>query len=125
VLDTYQFKRVFNQERVNRSVNRPNFLDDQSTGLLDNSNVSVIKCSNLFKTINEKKNLCKTINRKKIVEEISFDIKQSEILGIIGPSGAGKSTLFKILTMMEKRDSGEVVLDGISIDNEDGQYAAA
>jgi len=116
VLDTHQFKRVFNQERVNRSLNRPNFLNDQSTGLLEKSNDSVIKCSKLFKTINEKKNLCKKTNTKKIVENISFDIKQKEILGIIGPSGAGKSTLFKILTMMETRDSGEVVLGGISID---------
>ena len=124
-LDTLQFKRVFNQERANRSFYRPNSLDDQSKGLIDNSNDSVISCANLIKTINEKKNLCEKTNTKKIVEDISFDIKKGEILGIIGPSGAGKSTIFKILTMMETRDSGEVFLGGISIDKEDGQYAAA
>ena len=69
--------------------------------------------------------LSKSINGEKIVKDISFKIKKGEILGLIGPSGAGKSTIFKILTMIEKRDSGEVVLDGISIDGYCKQYNRA
>jgi len=69
--------------------------------------------------------LSKSIDGEKIVKDISFSIKEGEILGLIGPSGAGKSTIFKILTMMEKRDSGEVVLDGISIDGYRKQYDRA
>jgi ABC-2 type transport system ATP-binding protein len=69
--------------------------------------------------------LSKSIDGERIVKDISFSIKEGEILGLIGPSGAGKSTIFKILTMMEKRDSGEVVLDGISIDGYRKQYDRA
>ena len=46
-----------------------------------------------------------------------------EILGIIGPSGAGKSTIFRILAMMNKRDSGDITLDTISIDGYFNHYA--
>jgi ABC-type multidrug transport system ATPase subunit len=56
---------------------------------------------------------------------VSFNIKAGEILGLIGPTGAGKSTIFKILAMYEKRDSGEVLIDGISIDGYFKQYNRA
>ena len=69
--------------------------------------------------------LSKTINGQKIVKDVSFNIKAGEILGLIGPTGAGKSTIFKILAMYEKRDSGEVLIDGISIDGYFKQYNRA
>lgn len=46
------------------------------------------------------------------LNEISFDVKQGEALGIIGRNGAGKSTLLKILSRITSPTSGEVRLKG-------------
>ena len=46
------------------------------------------------------------------LKEVSFEIKEGEIFGIIGMSGAGKSTLVRTLNRLEEVTSGEVVFDG-------------
>ena len=46
------------------------------------------------------------------VKDISFDIEQGEIFGIIGLSGAGKSTLVRCLNLLEKPSSGSVLIGG-------------
>lgn len=46
------------------------------------------------------------------LKEVSFEVKEGEILGIIGPNGAGKSTLLKILSRITKPTSGEALIDG-------------
>lgn len=51
------------------------------------------------------------------VDAVSFDVKRGEIVSIIGPNGAGKTTLFNLLTGQLKPDSGEVALDGRSINS--------
>lgn len=51
----------------------------------------------------------KTINA---LDEISFDIKEGEIVGYIGPNGAGKSTTIKIMCGILVPTSGECVIDG-------------
>lgn len=48
---------------------------------------------------------------KKAVDDISFEIKEGEIVGFIGPNGAGKSTTIKMLSGILYPDSGEVVID--------------
>ncbi|MEO7403810.1 MAG: energy-dependent translational throttle protein EttA, partial [Burkholderiales bacterium] len=45
-----------------------------------------------------------------LIDKLSFKIPAGAIVGIIGPNGAGKSTLFKLITGVEKPDSGEVVI---------------
>lgn len=49
---------------------------------------------------------------KKAVDDISFSIKEGEIVGFIGPNGAGKSTTIKMLSGILYPDAGEVVIDG-------------
>lgn len=49
------------------------------------------------------------------LSNISFNIKAGEIFGIIGHSGAGKSTLIRCLNLLEKPDSGEVILDNVNL----------
>ena len=44
-------------------------------------------------------------------------IPSNEIFGIIGRSGAGKSSLVRLVSMMERPDSGEVLYDGLRVDN--------
>jgi len=46
------------------------------------------------------------------VADVSLDIKQGEIFGLIGFSGAGKSTLLRLINLLERPDSGSVVVDG-------------
>ena len=53
------------------------------------------------------------------VNGISLQIPSNQIFGIIGKSGAGKSSLVRLISMMEKPDSGEVLYDGQRVDNLD------
>ena len=46
------------------------------------------------------------------LEDISLDIRQGEIFGIIGLSGAGKSTLVRCMNLLERPTSGTVIVDG-------------
>ncbi|WP_330694238.1 ABC transporter ATP-binding protein [Intestinibacter bartlettii] len=56
-------------------------------------------------------NLYKTYNHVAAVNGVSFSIKQGEIYGLLGPNGAGKSTLIKMISGIEKKDSGKIVFD--------------
>ncbi|MDR0914613.1 MAG: ATP-binding cassette domain-containing protein [Oscillospiraceae bacterium] len=51
------------------------------------------------------------------VDDVSFDIRQGEIFGIIGMSGAGKSTLVRMLNRLEEATDGEVIFDGKNLGN--------
>lgn len=54
-------------------------------------------------------------NTVKAVQDVSTNIKEGEIFGIIGYSGAGKSTLVRILNLLEKPDTGQVIVDGTDL----------
>ena len=58
------------------------------------------------------KNISKFYHKKKVLDEISFDLKEGEIVGFLGPNGAGKSTLMKIICSYIKQDSGRVLVYG-------------
>lgn len=49
------------------------------------------------------------------VREVSLEIGQGEIFGIIGFSGAGKSTLVRCMNLLERPTSGQVIVDGIEL----------
>ena len=66
----------------------------------------MIKVSHLYKTYH-------TSERDvEAVKDVSFEIKKGEIYGIIGLSGAGKSTLVRCLNLLERPESGDVIIDG-------------
>ena len=61
---------------------------------------------------------------RSIVENISFDVADGEMLVITGPNGGGKSTLAKVLMGIEKASAGQIILDGEDISNYDINHRA-
>lgn len=57
------------------------------------------------------KNISKSYGKVQAVQDVSFDVKEGEIFGLIGPDGAGKTTLFRILTTLLLADTGEATVD--------------
>jgi len=57
-------------------------------------------------------NLSRSFGGLKAVQEVGFEVRTGEVLGIIGPNGAGKTTLFNLLNGFIKADAGEVWFDG-------------
>ena len=60
-------------------------------------------------------NLTKTFDTQKAVNDISFSVKKGEIVGFLGPNGAGKSTTMKLITGFLKLESGDISINGSSI----------
>ena len=60
-------------------------------------------------------NLSKSYGDKKVLDDISFSVKQGEIVGFLGPNGAGKSTTMNIITGYLAPTQGEVFVAGINI----------
>ncbi|MGK9233235.1 peptidase domain-containing ABC transporter [Inquilinus limosus] len=50
-----------------------------------------------------------------VLDRCSLSVRAGEIVAIVGPSGAGKSTLLKVLSGQIQADSGDVLIDGLSI----------
>jgi ABC-2 type transport system ATP-binding protein len=63
----------------------------------------------------EVRNVTKSFGPTVALNDVSFSLKQGEILGFLGPNGAGKSTAMKIITTFLAADSGSVRVDGIDV----------
>ena len=63
----------------------------------------------------EVRNLTKHYGDKKAVNDISFTVKDGEILGFLGPNGAGKSTTMNMLTGYISSTSGHALINGVDI----------
>ena len=60
----------------------------------------------------EVKNVTKKYGKAVAVEDISFTIKEGEIVGLLGPNGVGKSTTMNMLTGFIEQTEGEIIIDG-------------
>ncbi len=60
----------------------------------------------------EVRNLSRSFGGLKAVQDVSFEVRRGEVLGIIGPNGAGKTTLFNLLNGFIRPDRGEVLFEG-------------
>ena len=62
--------------------------------------------------------------KKCLLDHISFQVDDGEMLVITGPNGGGKSTLAKVLIGIEKAESGKIFLNGEDITNYDINHRA-
>jgi ABC-2 type transport system ATP-binding protein len=62
--------------------------------------------------------LSKTFETIKAVDDISFEVKEGEILGFLGPNGAGKTTTISMIAGLLKPDSGKILIDTLDLDKD-------
>ena len=60
-------------------------------------------------------NIRKTFGSTHVLNGISFDIQQHEVVALLGPSGSGKSTLMRCVNLLERVDDGQIWLNGTDI----------
>ncbi len=63
----------------------------------------------------EVKNVTKKYGKAVAVDDISFTIKEGEIVGLLGPNGAGKSTTMNMITGFIEPTQGEIIIDGFDM----------
>lgn len=66
----------------------------------------VLKINNIEKYYGNKGNIVKAI------DDISFNVKKGEFVGVMGPSGSGKTTLLNLIAIIDDVSSGNIYLDG-------------
>ena len=49
------------------------------------------------------------------VNDVGFELRRDQIVGLIGPNGAGKTTLLRLITKILRPDAGRIVLNGEDI----------
>ena len=76
-----------------------------------------IKSFKQKKTILSLKNISLSFQNRQILENISFEINQGEIFGMLGPNGVGKSTIFNLVTGLIKPDKGDIFIKDEKVNN--------
>lgn len=69
-------------------------------------------------------NLVKKYKQRTVVNHVSFDVSQGEIVGLLGPNGAGKTTSFYMIVGLIKPNEGNIYLEGEDI-TKDPMYRRA
>ena len=59
--------------------------------------------------------VCKRFGDQMVLDGVNFDVRKGETVALLGPSGVGKSVLLKHINGLLLPDSGEVVVDGLSV----------
>lgn len=63
----------------------------------------------------EVKHLHKVFGDLEVLNDISFNVEEGEVICLIGPSGSGKSTLLRCLNKLEEKQDGDIVILGENI----------
>lgn len=64
------------------------------------------------------KNVCKYYKSKKALDNVTLNIEQGELFGLLGVNGAGKTTLIKILCGLTKKSSGNIIINDLNLDKD-------
>lgn len=57
--------------------------------------------------------IVKSYQKREVISDVSFQVKQGEVVGLLGPNGAGKTTCFYMVVGLIPVDSGQIIIDGI------------
>lgn len=71
----------------------------------------------------EVKNVNKYFGALHVLKDINLSVKKGEVVVIIGPSGSGKSTFCRTINRLETIDSGEIMIDGVTMPEEGKKLA--
>ena len=71
----------------------------------------------------EVKNVSKSFEGKPVLQDISIELGQGELVCLLGVSGGGKTTLFNVISGLLQPDTGHIFLDGEEITNKPGQIS--
>ena len=63
------------------------------------------------------RDLCKSFGATKVIDSLSFEAPEGELIVLLGPSGCGKSTLLRLISGLEEADSGEIHIRGRRVDS--------
>ena len=63
----------------------------------------------------EVQNLSRAYGKVQAVHDLSFTMQRGQITGFVGPNGAGKTTTMRIAATLDVPDSGDVLIDGVSV----------
>ena len=66
-------------------------------------------------TILQVNEVSKSFEEEQIIENISMELKEGEIVSLLGVSGGGKTTLFNIIAGLSMPDKGSILLEGEDI----------
>ncbi len=77
---------------------------------------AVVRASNIVREYHVPATLFRSAQVVRAVKGVSFSVEKGRTLAIVGESGCGKSTLARILTLIDRQTSGELFIDGASID---------
>lgn len=69
--------------------------------------MAILSCRNITKTYNKGNTVA--------LDNVSFEVEEGEIFGLVGPDGSGKSTLFRIMTTLLTADKGEAIMCDMDI----------
>jgi ABC-type lipoprotein export system ATPase subunit len=80
----------------------------------------ILKISNLHKRYNENKS-----NEVHALRGVDLTVRKGDMMAIMGPSGCGKTTLLNMIGNLDRRSSGEILIDGVdTLTLSDGQQTA-
>lgn len=69
--------------------------------------MAILSCNNISKSFRK--------GKVQALGDVSLEVSEGEIFGLIGPDGAGKTTLFRIMATLMLADSGECSVDGLDV----------
>lgn len=87
------------------------YMESFSSSITMNIEIRKKECSHML-MVNDIK---KAFDQKEVVRGVSFSVNKGESFGLLGPNGAGKSTTISMICGLLAYDSGEVMVDGISV----------
>lgn len=84
---------------------------------MDNIRLQPAETSNEERLVLRTEGLVKKYGKRTVVNGVSFDVKQGEIVGLLGPNGAGKTTSFYMTTGLVVPNGGRIFLGDQEITN--------